>query len=87
MMVPFQVLFDALPPNSQLLFSKPGNAPLFQDFNGPVAPLSCVKSKSSIKQMFLEFDSMGGPATSIKNTPILTFDFHPPQGALEQQVA
>ena len=50
---PHQVLFYALPPNSQLLFSEPGNAPLFEDFDRPVGPRGCVVSKSWIKQNFL----------------------------------
>ena len=29
-----QVLFYTRPPNSQLLYSKPGNTPLFEDFDG-----------------------------------------------------
>ena len=41
------------PPNSELLFSEPGNAPLFEDFNGPEEPPGCVESKSGIKQNVL----------------------------------
>ena len=33
---PLQILCYALPPNSELLFSEPGNAPLFEAFDGPV---------------------------------------------------
>ena len=54
-------LFTARPPNSQLLFSKPGNRPLFEDFDRPVVPWGSVKSKSWIKQWFIDFDFSGGP--------------------------
>ena len=37
-----QVLFYAPPPNSQLLYSKPKNSPLFDDFDSSC----CVTSKS-----------------------------------------
>ena len=50
---PLEVLFYALPPNSQLLFSKPEIEPLFEDFDGPVEPRGCVESRSGIKQNVL----------------------------------
>ena len=43
-----QVLFYAIPPNSQLLFSETGNAPLLRDFHEPVGPQRCMKSKCCI---------------------------------------
>ena len=42
------VLFNALPPNSQLLFSEIGITPLFREFVGPVAPQGCVASKRNV---------------------------------------
>ena len=62
-----QVLFYARPPNSQLLFSKPGKAPLLEDFDQPTGPPGCVKSKSSIKPKV----TVSGSPTSfvLYNTP------------------
>ena len=40
-----QVLLYASPPNFQLLFSKPGNGPIFWDFDMLFGPLGWVKSK------------------------------------------
>ena len=40
------------PPDFQLLFSKPGNRPLFGLLTSPPDPLGCVKSKSCIKPKF-----------------------------------
>ena len=48
-----QVSFYGRPSNSELLFSKPGNTPIFHAFNEPVGPRGCVKSKSLIKQKVL----------------------------------
>ena len=39
-------LFYARPPNSQLLFREPKNAPLFMDDDKPVWPRGCIQSKS-----------------------------------------
>ena len=44
-----KALFYTRPPNSQLLSSKPGNAPLVRDFDKPAGPPGCVKSKRYIK--------------------------------------
>jgi hypothetical protein len=40
-----QVLFYAIPPNSQLLFSETGNAPLLRDFHEPVGPQGASNQK------------------------------------------
>ena len=50
--------------------------PFFKDVDGPVGPRGCVQSKSWIKQNVLRIWFCGGPF--YKNTPILTYDFHPP---------
>ena len=57
-----QVLFYARPPNSQLLFSKPGNTPLLLDFDKPPGPLDKVKSKKFIKP---KMNVSGAPSSSV----------------------
>ena len=75
---PLQVLFYALPPNSHLLFSKPGIGPLFEDFDGPVEPRGCVESKSWIKKCFKNMILWGGPF--YKEYLIFDFWFSPLPG-------
>ena len=53
LMVTFMSCFMHCPQNSLLLFSEIGNAPLFEDFDGPVGSWGCVESKSCIKQKVL----------------------------------
>ena len=62
-----KVLFYAIPPNSQILFSETGNAPLLWDFHKPAGPPGCIQSKSCIKP---NVNISGSPSSSvIYNTP------------------
>ena len=68
---PLQVLFNAWPPDSELLFCEPGNAPLFEDFYGPVAPQGCIVSKKFSKQHVLRIWFLGGPFSEKIPQPVL----------------
>ena len=57
---PLQLLFYALPPNSKRLVSETGNAPLFEDFEGPIGPQGLVISKIWIKQNVITIWLGGG---------------------------
>ena len=48
---PLQFLFYALPPHSQHLIFEPGNASFLMDFDVPIGPRGCFKSKSQIKNV------------------------------------
>ena len=48
---PLQILFYALPPHSQHLIFEPGNASFLMDFDVPIGPRGCFKSKSQIKNV------------------------------------
>ena len=55
-----QVLFYALPPDSQFLFSKPGNGPLLALLLGLQGLRVASYQKVELNKNFLEFDFIGG---------------------------
>ena len=64
-------LFEKCIPS--LLFSQLGKRPLFEDFDGPVAPRGCIESKSLMKQNSYNLILEGVPYIKIPQFRLLIF--------------